>query len=212
MNRQNIIVFDFETTGLDVKTLEITQLAAVVVHPRKLEIIDEFNTEIRILEPEKAEPKALEVTRKTLEQLAKAPHPEEVWANFKIFCDRYNPGKKPHTSPIAAGYNIDGFDMPILQRYAEKYKTVDGSGRQNLVSTYMTLDLLKEVYWWTENSDELPNIKQPTLVEEWLHENASDAHDALFDVRASAKLLIKFIRLKRYLYPKIDFRGVKTNG
>ena len=207
MNINNIIVFDFETGGLK-KDSEITQVAAVAIHPRRLEIIDEFNTEIKPLFPEKLDDEALKITRKTREKLALAPHPENVMKDLKQFCDRYNLSKRPFTAPIAAGYNIDGFDMPILQRYAETYGFIDKSTeKQTFFSTYMTLDLMKIVFWWTENSDTLPNIKQPTLVEAWLHESADMAHDALYDVKASAKLIIKFLKLQRYLYPKINFTG-----
>lgn len=213
MNSRNIIVYDFETGGLLKAGYvpEVTQLAAVVIHPRRLEIIDKFNTEIRPLEPDKLEDKALEITRKTKEQLAKAPHPEQVFNDFKIFCDMYNSGKKPITAPIPAGYNIIGFDNPILQSYAERYKLIDkDTGRQNLMSNFMSLDLMQEVYWWTENSNDLTNIKLPTLVEEWLHKDSSGAHDALYDVTVCAELIIKFIQLKRYLYPKIAFKGPKN--
>ena len=46
MNLHKIAVIDFETTGINPDTCEPTQLAAVMVDPRKLEIIEgsEFNT------------------------------------------------------------------------------------------------------------------------------------------------------------------------
>lgn len=210
MNDKHIIVFDFETSALDKTTNELTQVAAVVIHPRRLEIVDKFNSEVRPLEPDKIEEKALEITRKTREQLALAPHPEEVWSSFKSFCDRYNPSKKPFTAPIAAGYNIIGYDMPILQRYATKYKTVDPkTGTQNLFSSFVTYDLMLMAFWWNENFNDIPNIKLTTIAE-WLGMDASNAHDAMADVTMTAEIIIRFMKMYRYLYPKVQWS--KKNG
>jgi DNA polymerase III epsilon subunit-like protein len=207
MNKNEIIVMDFETTGLDTSTCEITQIAAVVVNPRRLTIVDEFNTEVRPLDFDAISEDALKVTRKTKEGLALAPHPEQVWGDFKNFCDKYNFKKTPYTAPIMAGYNILGYDLPILNRYAKKYGTVDNkTGKQNLFSNFMSYDLIHEVYWWHENSSDLPNIKLTTLCE-WLGLDTTKAHDALYDVKNTAKIMIKFMRLKRYLFPKIKFAG-----
>ena len=88
-NFRDIIVFDFETGGANPYTCQPTQIAAVAIHARKLEIQPGgmFNSEIRpIIDDDKAiaagvgplEEKALEITRKTRKELAKAPLPKTV--------------------------------------------------------------------------------------------------------------------------------------
>lgn len=208
MNDKHIIVFDMETGGKDKNLCEITQLAAVAIHPRRLEIIDSFNSEVKPLEPDKLEEEALKITRKTREQLALAPHPKEVMANFKGFCDRYNFGKKPFTAPISAGYNIIGFDLPILQRYATIYGHVDKAGIQTFFSSFIQYDLMHTIFWWHENYEELANIRLSTIAE-WLGMDATQAHDALADVTMTANIMIKFMKMYRYLYPKIQWKGNK---
>ena len=49
MNYNKICVFDFETDGTNVDTLNPVQLAAVIVDPRKLELVKggEFNSFIK---------------------------------------------------------------------------------------------------------------------------------------------------------------------
>lgn len=100
-NFRDIIVFDFETGGANPHTCQPTQIAAVAIHARKLELQPggEFNSEMRpIIDDDKAieagvaplEDKALEITRKTRKELAKAPLPKTVWKKFSKFCDQYN--------------------------------------------------------------------------------------------------------------------------
>ena len=135
-NFRDIIVFDFETGGVNPHTCQPTQIAAVAIHARKLELQPGgvFNSEMRpIIDDDKAikagvaplEDKALEITRKTREGLAKAPLPKGVWKKFSQFCDKYNFKKTSYYAPIAAGYNINGYDMPIVERLCQQYGPID---------------------------------------------------------------------------------------
>ena len=100
-NFRDIIVFDFETGGANPYTCQPTQIAAVAIHARKLELQPGgvFNSEMRpIIDDEKAieagvaplEDKALEITRKTRSELAKAPMPKTGLEKFSKFCEQYN--------------------------------------------------------------------------------------------------------------------------
>ena len=100
-NYRDIIVFDFETGGANPYTCQPTQIAAVAIHARKLELQPGgmFNSEIRpIIDDDKAikagvaplEDDALRITRKNRDDLAKAPLPKTVWKKFAQFCDKYN--------------------------------------------------------------------------------------------------------------------------
>jgi len=61
-----------------------------------------------------------------------------------------------------------------------------------------------DIFWFTENSQDLPNIKLTTVCE-WMGLDTSQAHNSLYDVKNTATLIVKFMRLRRYLYPKIQF-------
>ena len=39
VNFNHFIVYDFETTGVDIETAEIIQVGAIVINPRTLEIV-----------------------------------------------------------------------------------------------------------------------------------------------------------------------------
>lgn len=206
INDRYIAVFDFETGGKDPLKVEITQVAAVIIHPHKLTIVDEFNSEVRPLEPDKLEDEALKITRKTREALALAPHPKNVWADFQAFIQKYNPKSGSFTAPIAAGYNIRSYDMPIVQRYCDLYGPTDKQGKQGLFNNWIMMDLMDYVWLWWYQSKELPDIKQATVAS-YLGLDVSNAHDALCDVKNCAKILIKFLKLHGSLRPQIKFKG-----
>ena len=97
---RDFIVFDFETGSRNPHKTQPTQIAAVAIHGRKLtpQPGGFFNSEIRpILDDEKAiamgldpvEDEALEITRKTRENLAKAPQPKQVWQKFIECVNKY---------------------------------------------------------------------------------------------------------------------------
>ena len=94
LNNRDIIVFDFETGSRNPYKTQPTQIAAVVIHGKSLNIKTNgvFNSEMKpILDDEEAiaagldpvEDEALDITRKTRKALAKAPTPKYVWRKFK---------------------------------------------------------------------------------------------------------------------------------
>ena len=149
MNYRDIIVFDFETGSRNPYKTQPTQIAAVAIHGRKLTIQPGgiFNSEIRpILDDDKAiemgldpiEDEALAVTRKTREELAKAPQLKTVWKKFSNFVNKYNFKKTNWTAPIPAGYNIIGFDMPIVERMCSEHGPTNAkNGRQGLFNPHL---------------------------------------------------------------------------
>lgn len=218
MNNNTYIVFDFETGSANPNKCQPTQIAAIALHSRKLTVEPGgiFNSEIQpILDDEKAiaagfdplEDKALEITRKNRETLAKAPPPKIVWQKFTQFCKKFNYKNSSFTAPVACGYNIIGFDMPIVQRMCELYGPLDKKNRQDLFSPIWKIDLMDLVFTWTENN---PDIKSRSLtsIVEFLgmpNGNLENAHDALQDVKNTANILIKFLSYHRSLASKTKF-------
>ena len=226
MNYRDIIVFDFETGGANPHTCQPTQIAAVAIHARKLELQPGgvFNSEIRpIFDDDKAikagfaplEDKALEITRKTREGLAKAPLPKTVWNKFSQFCDKYNFKKTSWTAPIAAGYNINGYDMPIVNRMCEQYGPMDEKkGCQKIFNPIFTIDVMQHIYCWFENNQDVKGYSMDYMRDYFGMDQASkdNAHDALQDVKDTANLMIKFLKLQRSLLKKVKFEKTFANG
>ena len=184
MNHRTIVVFDFETCSKYKDTTEITQIAAEALNPRTLHVVDTFNSESKVLDTNLIQQDALDITGKTREGIAAAPHPEIVWKQFSEFCYDHNTSKTKTTyqAPIPAGYNILGFDMPILERYSKKYGTIDKkSGTQNLFNSFEKIDLCDWLFPWLENTNDLPDRKFDTI-RKWMGLSAEGAHDAMIDV------------------------------
>lgn len=222
-NYRDIIVFDFETGGANPLTCQPTQIAAIAIHARKLEIQPGgmFNSEIRpIIDDEKAiaagvaplEEKALEITRKTRDQLSKAPPPKIVWNKFAEFCNQFNFKKTSFTAPIPAGYNINGYDMPIVQRMCEQYGPIDPkNGSQKIFNPIFKIDLMDHIYCWFENNQDVKGYSMDYL-RDYFGISKDNSHDALQDVKDTANILIKFLRLQRNLLKKIKFEKSFADG
>lgn len=222
MNK-DIICFDLETTSRTPSKTQITQIAAVALDGRNFNVKGYFNTEVKpIFDDEKAiaagfepvEEEALRVTRKTREALEKAPGPKVVWQKFTEFVNKYNWKGTSYFAPIAAGYNINGFDMPIVQRMCEMYGPLDKRGRQGLFNPIFTIDMMQHIYCWFENNQDVKSYSMDYLREYFGMSQASkdNAHDALQDVKDTANIMIKFLKLQRNLLKKVKFENAFANG
>ena len=226
MNYRDIIVFDFETGGRNPHMCQPTQIAAVAIHARKLELQPggTFNSEIRpIIDDDEAikagvdplEEEALKITRKTRDKLAKAPLPKTVWGKFAQFCEKYNFKKTSYYAPIAAGYNINGYDMPIVERMCQEYGPIDAKrGRQKIFNPIFTIDVMQHIYCWFENNQDVKGYSMDYM-RDYLgmgDKSKENAHDALQDVKDTANIMIKFMKLQRSLLKKVQFEKTFANG
>ena len=106
------ILFDFETTGLDLEKDRPVQIALLVCEIRNglAEVVDKYSTFIRQSVP--MGKKASEKNHITDDMLTDAPTEESVFHNiYKYIGD----------SPILCGYNITEFDVPILSVMYKRY-------------------------------------------------------------------------------------------
>lgn len=214
MNELPVIVFDFETTGVDINKLHPIQVAALALDPRKLEPIAGGTFESMMC-PEGIEDwaaaerewaGALQVNKKTITEIQKAPKEGEVWKAFVAFVNKFNPKGNHYNAPIAAGQNIDRFDLPIADRLNRKHKISVKEGKPLLFNQLITVDL-KNVFWmWFEGNNELKNYSMNSI-RPYFGIEAEGAHDALVDVRQCADLIVKFLRLHRRVFPQIPFKG-----
>ena len=225
MNYRDIIVFDFETGSRNPAKTQPTQIAAIALHGRKLTLQPGgvFNSEIRpILNDEKAiemgldpvEDEALDITRKTRKELAKAPHLKTVWKKFGEFVNKFNFKKTPYYAPIPAGYNILGFDMPIVQRICEEHGPTDKQGRQCMFNRIHKVDVMDMVWQWMENNPDVKSLSMDSMREYMGFPESSkeDAHDALQDVKDTANIMIRFFTFYRSLATKVKFEKAFADG
>lgn len=224
MNYNKICVFDFETDGTDPLQCSPVQIAAVMVDPINLEIIpnSEFNCNFK---PEVMEKDTNhEYKTDILDFHAKVkgcskddvyaewsnyPKQEISWKMFLDYLDKYHLKRKTKSqfsAPIAAGYNIYRFDLPIIQRLSQKYKNTNKEGNSSVFYPRDVVDMINLVYYWFGHTDELKSFTLDSL-RDYLGINKDGAHDAIKDVKDTADILIRFLKLHRNLSEKIQFKG-----
>lgn len=231
MLTKKICVFDFETDGSDPDVCSPVQLAAVIVDPVKLEIVkdSEFNVFCKPEEIEKNPDYIYETDiidfhsrvkgcsqEDIYKQWKEYPSQEVAWNSFISYLDKYHCGNRKKktifSAPIACGYNINRFDLRIINRLSKKYKTVEPKeGTSSLFYPRDVLDIMNLVFYWFENNSDIKSYSLDTL-REYLGISKDGAHDALKDVKDCAKILIRFLRLHRRLSSKIIFKGSFVNA
>ena len=230
-NLQKICVFDLETDGINPDVCSPVQIAAIMIDPYRLEVIpdSEFNITIR---PEALEnnidyaygdsdvldfhAKVRSSTKDAILTDWKSYQKQENgWQLFVSYLNMYHSrssGKKScFTAPIAAGYNINRFDLRIMERLSKKYDNLNKEGRSDLFYPRDVIDLMNLVFYWFEGNNELKNYTLDNL-RDYLGISKEGAHDALKDVKDTADILIRFLRLHRNISNKVKFKSAFTVG
>jgi DNA polymerase III epsilon subunit-like protein len=221
MNYNDICVFDFETGSRNPHKTQPIQIAAVMIHGRRLSIQPDgyFESLIKPLGDEKAieagldpiEDEALAVNGKTRAEIARAPHPKTVWQKFTTFVEKFNYKKSSWTAPIAAGHNIENFDMIIAERLCQEHGPINKKrNEQGLFNPIHRMDLMRDVFMWTENNPQMRSVSMDSI-RDWMGLSKENAHDALQDVKDTALVLIKFLKLYRRFAPKVQFEKALAN-
>jgi DNA polymerase III epsilon subunit-like protein len=229
-NLQKICVFDMETDGSDPESCSPVQIAAIMVDPLKLEVIpdSEFNINLK---PEKlidnesyayGDSDVLDFHSKVrgcskediLSSWKNYPDQKNGWERFVSYLDMYhtrNTKKSFFSAPIASGYNINRFDMKIVNRLSKKYGNLNKEGSSSLFYPRDILDIMNVIFYWFEGNNELKNYTLDNL-RDYLGINKDGSHDALKDVKDTAEIAVRFLRLHRNLSQKIKFKGSFVNS
>jgi len=220
MNR-DIIMFDFETGGRNPLRCQPTQIAAIALDGRNFRLKGEFNSMMRpILDDDKAlkagvdpiEEGALKVTGQTRSQLARAPLPKGVWKKFVTFVNKYNWKGTPYFAPIPAGFNILGYDMKIVDRLCKEYGPYDDKREsQKLFHQIYKIDVMDDVWLWTEGDPDVKSISMDSLRER-MGLSSENSHDALQDVKDTANIFIKLQKSRRAVYRNMKFEKAFADG
>lgn len=224
MNSNKICVFDLETDGSDPRICSPVQIAAVIVDPIKLEIVknSEFNISLKpeVMEQDDSYTYTTDILdfhakvrgcskEDIYDQWKKFPKQEQSWKMFVGYLEQYHTRttkKSQFSAPIAAGYNINRFDLRIVDRLSDKFGNVNKEGRSDIFYPRDVLDIMNLVYYWFENDDDIKSLSLDTL-RDYFGISKDGAHDALKDVMDCAELLIRFLKLHRNLKEKIKFKG-----
>lgn len=192
MPADTLTIFDIETSGLDSKRHEIVQFAACAYSISRGEILDTFEEKLQF-NVAAAEPKALEVNG----------YNRDVWrerqVTWQTFAREFNNWAEPHRCIRkvshsnnreyyvlqGAGYNALRFAYPWL---VEHYK------KQGWFLPFCpkVLDVMQLALWRLRLTGvELADEKQETVCKHFGIEY--DAHDALENVQACARLIGKLV-------------------
>ena len=223
INYNKICVFDFETDGVDPKVCSPVQLASVIIDPIKLEVIpnSEFNTTFK---PECiAKDPDYEYTTDVVDFHAKVagcskadimekwrnnPSQEHSWKMFVDYLSKYHSRssrKSQFSAPIAAGYNIYRFDLPIIDRLSAKHGNTNKEGKTDIFYPRDVIDVMNLVFYWFEQNGELKSYTLDSL-RDYFGISKDGAHDAIKDIRDTAEIMIRFMKLHRKLAANIKFK------
>lgn len=223
INYNKICVFDFETDGSDPKSCSPVQIAAVIVDPINLEIVpnSEFNINFK---PEVLEQNDdYEYTTDILDFHSKVkgcskddimkewrnyPTQQQSWNMFVTYLTKYHSRsskKSQFSAPIAAGYNINRFDLKIIDRLSQKYGNVNKENNSDIFYPRDVIDVMNLVFYWFEHNSDLKNYTMDSL-REYLGIDKTGAHDAIKDVKDTADIMIRFMKLHRNLSSKVKFK------
>lgn len=204
-------MLDLETSSLDINTAQILEIGAVCLHPQTLNICSEFSSKAKPEDWNLVEASALAVNKLTKEELETAPDIKIVFAQFTSWVQQFARNNKSYSknNPVCCGFNIDNYDLPIINRYCKRFGPYSNKRNcHNLFNQIYTIDVQKLMWWLTESHSGLPNLKQSTILE-YMGVPAivlEKSHRALFDCQMCAVLVQKLFGLSRYL-TKQDAQG-----
>lgn len=215
---RSVIIFDFETDGLDVNTCNPVELAAIAIDLRNLQIIPDSEFSVFICPDDVDKPDYIKNHYQTIKWHAdlhkttpkdivacwkkKGIKEKIAWEMFMEYCKKYRLGTKYNQSPLPGGQNIVNFDIPILNRLCAKYKT--SSPFPKIHGTRDNFDLMNIApFWFLFSSNPPENFKLDTM-RDYFGMSKKGAHEAITDVRQCSELIIKFLHLYKTLTPRIE--------
>jgi len=213
MNRNRyILVFDFETDGKDASTTSPVELAAVPIDLRNLEIRENDCFYTKICPDDIDKPDYFELHESTInwhaEQQNKSPEEivedwktgrqeRDAWKEFMDYCKDWTTSARYDSLPIPGGQNLRNFDLVIIQRLSEKYATRYPFPRRDV---FDLIDM--STYWFLFSKEPPVNFKLETLCG-YFNMSTAGSHEALPDTLRTAQILARFLKLFKYVTPKV---------
>lgn len=230
--KNTIIHYDFETDDSNPYTCQPIEICAVAINHRTLEIIpdSQFYSLIQIVEDKAERDKlglgdiqqaALDVNKKTMEELRKAPSLKSVWQSFVKYCENYSTSNKKWDKPILSGFNNHRFDDIILNRIAKpQIKDAEGNpvdsawgygpwenSRQHIPLFHPThnYDLMQMIIPWMESKYELNGVSMDAICD-FMNYKLEGAHSADVDVERQATVMLQLMKKTREFSKKMNWK------
>ena len=231
-----VCVYDFETDGKIPEECEPVQVAAAMIHPITLELVDDSYF-CSFMRPQGIEDEGYfeahedtiawhamnytdnwddltkadkdVATRKIYDIWLDAPEQKQVWGDFTSYLLKYNKNQSHRSrfsAPIRAGMNVRRFDNVIVDRLCARFGYLTKAGEQKIFHPRDVIDILDLAFYWFENLPE-PKAYNMLALREFFGMSGEGAHDALIDVKDEAEMIQKFIRLHRTTAARVKFEG-----
>jgi DNA polymerase-3 subunit epsilon len=177
--------FDLETTGLDYKTNAIHQFSGCIELDGT--IIESFNFKMKPFEGAIIEPKALETSNVTEEQIMAYPPAEEVFKDFMRMLSRYVKKFDKKDKMFLVGYNNAAFDNAFLREFYVRYQRDDYFNSWFWGNTIDVMVLASEHL--TEMRVGMENFKLMTTARALgIEIDESKLHDAEYDIELTRNI------------------------
>lgn len=205
MDRRNICVFDFETGGKNPHVCEVIQIGALILNRNNFKTMSTFESLMKPKDFDTLEDEALEKNGITKEELENAPEAKVVFPSFCEWIKKFNIArdKSFYGAPIPCGYNINGFDLILFDRYCKEYKYWDEKqDRQNVMFPLNRLDVFDHMWLFLRTNSEIKRTRLTSLLEYAgveKEEITKGAHNALWDVKMTAEFAVKLLKLAKHL-------------
>lgn len=193
-NKRYFFVIDFETGGLDPQKHDPVQVAVQVLDPQTLRPVSSFVSYIKP-DPSRVSPEALAIHGISLETLADAPEPCDVFEALVEFL-------RPYQQGLFVAHNAK-FDYEFMTFWAAKCSP-EGFKMSHLFDYRLICTAQLAFQQLVLREQVTPRVKLTELAEHFNLEH--NAHDALGDVVVTAEILR--ICLKSSLWFKLQ-RGLK---
>jgi len=187
-----ILYFDTETTGVSAWKNEITQFAAIIEIDGVVK--EEINWRCQPTKWENIDPKALETTGISIEQLRTYQPAAQMFKDIKALFDKYIPKyTKMPDKFYPAGHNVQ-FDLDFLNAFFKQHGDFDDK-KWGITSYQNWRSLDSRVFGnFLGAAGKLPtmDMKLSTLCEHYGIQ--IDAHDALSDIRATREVIQRMMK------------------
>lgn len=178
------LLFDVETTGLDKEKCAIIQIAGLIEIDG--EVKEEFDIKIAPFEGAEINQDALDVIKKTEEEIKAYQDPIKGYNQFKNICLKYVNKYDKHDKMAIVAHNIS-FDFDFLVNWSRRSGDSYLGSFIDFKKQFCTLRVVQGLKY-VGVFPETENNKLVTLCEKLNISFTGMAHDALFDIRATHKL------------------------
>jgi len=191
MSKQNYIVYDFETGGLNPKVNAVTEVAMISIDGEKLEEIDRYTTFIQPYGDLGYDQRALDITGITMDMINSGKDAKTVVKEMSDFI--VNTGKGRGKKPILCGHKIVTFD----NLFAEVLFKTHRKDFYSLINNEVYIDTM----WWSRMRSPIDEDEHGKHALSAACNRAgielTDGHRAMNDTASNSLLVVEYLKSLR---------------